>query len=707
MTWQVTTVALKPKPALLPESELFVLDRELLVGDVVKRNPGDAMSGVVTHCAVYVDIIPPAALPWSYSAPDSSNPRCILRGVPTKELVPPVEYSVNRFVLYKDWVGRIRDVWADTTVQLSNRSVVTLEDGEDIYTESQSSAATGTYTHVGDFIKTKKGSLRRGKWVFGAFDPNIEPSGYVVDLKPNGIEVEWLSKRFDNGNQTSTREPPFELEREQMESGELHVYDTMSVDGGDFDRTSTGSFQFAVSDKVRFKDVPSARIKYKDYPNLYPEGDENQELRFISRQEALGYDLNVFRVVKTHTKVKVLWQDLTESHGESTQFVPSLDLEDDDDLLPGELVASKASIEDNDYTYAPSRIGIIQSVDSRDRIAQVRWFSGLVSFAGDDHAILLPDSNTGELQTGTESVSLYEIRIAAISRRIGDLITFVPPPHTSASLATDPKYGVVQELLDSPCSLRNWVGEVVELGLDGLLTVRLGGSSDGRDVRVPWDCTYVAHSADDHAGDEDEVDGYDDSYGTPTDETSDDDGAWVDEDGNDITENGKETGWVTDDEDDPKEDGDGDVVMEDPPLPETVSEETSSSQFSYANMFPKASAAGSAIPKPDQFDIIEGSVPDDHHFRDRVNSSLDGQRMRRIQREHRILSASLPEGAWVRTWESALNLMRILILGPLETPYEYTPFVIDLHLDSSFPTQPPKAFFHSWTRGDGPINPNL
>jgi ubiquitin-conjugating enzyme E2 O len=46
-------------------------------------------------------------------------------------------------------------------------------------------------------------------------------------------------------------------------------------------------------------------------------------------------------------------------------------------------------------------------------------------------------------------------------------------------------------------------------------------------------------------------------------------------------------------------------------------------------------------------------------------------------------------------------------LGPEDTPYEYAPFLIDLHLGPNYPQEPPAAHFHSWTHGLGRINPNL
>ena len=109
---------------------------------------------------------------------------------------------------------------------------------------------------------------------------------------------------------------------------------------------------------------------------------------------------------------------------------------------------------------------------------------------------------------------------------------------------------------------------------------------------------------------------------------------------------------------------------------------------------------------PEQFTILEVMPPSDHQFSNRKATS-NPARMKRIQREYRILQDSLPDGVYVRTWESALDLIRVLILGPLDTPYAYAPFVIDFYLDEHFPYSPPQAFFHSWTKGAGPINPNL
>jgi len=81
--------------------------------------------------------------------------------------------------------------------------------------------------------------------------------------------------------------------------------------------------------------------------------------------------------------------------------------------------------------------------------------------------------------------------------------------------------------------------------------------------------------------------------------------------------------------------------------------------------------------------------------------------MGRLSKEYKLLSTSLPETIIVRTYEDRTDLLRSLIVGPENTPYEGAPFVIDWFLEDTFPASPPQAHFHSWTNGNGRVNPNL
>ncbi|KAF9563770.1 hypothetical protein EC968_004713 [Mortierella alpina] len=107
--------------------------------------------------------------------------------------------------------------------------------------------------------------------------------------------------------------------------------------------------------------------------------------------------------------------------------------------------------------------------------------------------------------------------------------------------------------------------------------------------------------------------------------------------------------------------------------------------------------------------LVAEATPEDHHFLQSHPVAPHGDKawIKRIVKEHSILSSSLPEGIRVRAFEDRMDLLRVMIQGPDHTPYKNALFLFDFMLPSQFPNQPPVAFFHSWTGGIGRINPNL
>ena len=118
-----------------------------------------------------------------------------------------------------------------------------------------------------------------------------------------------------------------------------------------------------------------------------------------------------------------------------------------------------------------------------------------------------------------------------------------------------------------------------------------------------------------------------------------------------------------------------------------------------------------------RFEIVS-EAPHDHAFFNSTPSQPSRNFLTRLQKEYRALSSSLPgrssppflatscsrsetESVLVRAYEDRSDLLRSLIIGPENTPYEDAPFVIDWMLDSDFPQSPPIAHFLSWTNGNG------
>jgi ubiquitin-conjugating enzyme E2 O len=122
-----------------------------------------------------------------------------------------------------------------------------------------------------------------------------------------------------------------------------------------------------------------------------------------------------------------------------------------------------------------------------------------------------------------------------------------------------------------------------------------------------------------------------------------------------------------------------------------------------------------------RFDVLS-TAPADHAFYDRPVAQPSRSFMARLHKEYRALSTGLPgrgifismmnsdahlssASILVRGYEDRGDLLRSLIIGPENTPYEDAPFVIDWMLDADFPQTPPIAFFISWTNGNGRVNP--
>ncbi|USW57242.1 Putative ubiquitin-conjugating enzyme E2, ubiquitin-conjugating enzyme/RWD [Septoria linicola] len=82
-------------------------------------------------------------------------------------------------------------------------------------------------------------------------------------------------------------------------------------------------------------------------------------------------------------------------------------------------------------------------------------------------------------------------------------------------------------------------------------------------------------------------------------------------------------------------------------------------------------------------------------------------RMTRIMQEIARLEANLPPGIFVRYASSRPDVMKVMITGPKDTPYENGLFEFDLLCGAKFPHEPPKMDFRTTAGGTVHFNPNL
>lgn len=75
-----------------------------------------------------------------------------------------------------------------------------------------------------------------------------------------------------------------------------------------------------------------------------------------------------------------------------------------------------------------------------------------------------------------------------------------------------------------------------------------------------------------------------------------------------------------------------------------------------------------------------------------------------VRKEWTRLAQHLPAGIFVHASEARLDLLRVAVIGPRETPYEDVLFFFDIWLPPDYPTSPPKMQFMSHNRR---LSPNL
>ncbi|KAF8338031.1 uncharacterized protein EI90DRAFT_3118487 [Cantharellus anzutake] len=444
-------------------------------------------------------------------------------------------------------------------------------------------------------------------------------------------------------------------------------------------------------------------------------------------------------VIETRILIKVLWQDGSVEVLPSVSLLPYTNV-DELDCWPGDFVSAKSDGE--------PRAAVVQSVDAEDRTARVRWYPPKAK--EESIAVVSMFEINPEGSVSSDLPQSYGVRRGDIVflhardstngcdvprvPKIGELEQWVRHPNaswrqemmeigSSAPRWYDPPSRTATELpvvgVAANKDGTHWVGEVVDLRLTGEIDVCL---PTGEVTTVTIDRLTVLRDL-----------------------SEDVDYPWIDEDVSD--------GFSSSEESDhlksplvPNEDVEMDVASESQPTsssgPKYEAEEErdawkhfdteaslmsvgtvdidmdSPSSLSSGSSTPAGTVSGTpsaleashsppAEPPWKSFDVLP-SAPSDHHFYSQPPTSPPSRSFsQRLNKEYRVLSTSLPSDIIIRTYEDRADLLRSLIIGSHNTPYEDAPFVIDWQLPPSFPLEPPTAHFHSWTNGNGRVNPNL
>ena len=587
----------------------------------------------------------------------------------------------------------------------------------------------------------------------------MQPQGIVVEVRCIELHVRWLypNQSLALRNQGS---PPTEiLGLDEISSGQIIIYDRSRQPKASETPNASYGPDTTLGEFVRFKDLAGAAIKYGQH-STHLITDRTIPLEFnksrkimpyfhrIPRAATQGFDMNVLQVTSTSTKVMVRWQDWSITEEESVHLFPYLNV-DEHDVWPGDRVSLVSEEGPTDVGSAGSirlnKVGVVQTVNASARIAKVRWYESPEIQVDDHREWQSHGSLYGEISEEYSEIPLFDIAAhPAFASNRGDMAVILPTtdPHPQTTVSTArvstwmrlsnlfPASVSASETQDVTDNSQNdaqeadWFGEIVDTLLDGRIIVRLGAANEVRDIVLPPEriVTFASDPAEDDSsyftGEEtDETRGSDDLFDANADVDSDISEELDQEsvinisyeyEGEEPNSGEDEEMWATDDEDEGKSDQmtDNSHVPVNPSLPGPNAPPSGNIEIRIGNASEATLSFASYSTMPLSFCVLEASAPSDHRFHDQERP-LTADLMRRIAKETKILKDSLPDGVFIRSWDTRLDLLRILIIGPYRTPYEFSPFVIDLHYGSSFPASPPDVFFYSWTNNMGRINPNL
>ncbi|KAF8575728.1 hypothetical protein K439DRAFT_1419556 [Ramaria rubella] len=725
---------------ILPESEFELVDRLFQPGDVCKRDLQSVKAGVIVACDVEAML-------------EHAVTGVPLEGwVPSSALEPANDVFVGDFVVLDDWIGQIEEIFDEAIVQLSAGGLVRVPQ-------------LGGRLQIGDRGSDVLPPEPPASFLTALMRTNPRPSANdtVLNIRPTAMAVTWMAinQSLDKSEAAKrTRPPQFfsgpDLSRLQLIRGqsdgkprvgekftlrdpsyaETHgvtpsIHGKEGVDGGVVTVYALMVKETRSRVTVLWQDgsradydaktlIPYLNVdEYDCWPGDYVLHKTEDSKRVAVVQTVNAADRTALIRYRDNNATELVSVLELDPHGTSTT-----------DGGPSGQQLDSFGVRRGDFVFV-HRMGTTNGAEL-PRVPKIGELEGWVRE--------IPTIE--DKPDGTTVISGWRGEL----HNIGQAIAKARGTPESAGRELDgrvKKMGSVGGI--------NWFGEVTNLRTDGQIEVMLGSMDT---IVVPLERLTRLQDGMDNAMADMWGDEYSEEHGFDGDEDGDveiqyengSDAAWERYDGDfesadeweDVADGGDDwnsaaadvvsNGDITVDQ----ESGIAEEVMEvdlpgaqvgvesppvnlSVPLVSDIAEISSGPSSGVRSPAEIDIAAKKAKDVEDDEDedvpwqrfIVLPQAPVDHAFYSSKSAQTTKTFMARLNKEYRVLKSSLPESILVRAYEDRADLLRCLIIGPENTPYEDAPFVIDWLLDSDFPQTPPQAHFLSWTNGNGRVNPNL
>ncbi|XP_076908830.1 putative ubiquitin-conjugating enzyme E2 23 [Bidens hawaiensis] len=700
--------------------DVVVVDRGFLHGDYVAaaRNPTGQV-GVVVDVSITVHL--------------STIDGKLITNVSSKDLKRVRDFQVGDHVVLGPWFGRIDDVLDNVTVMFDDGSVCKVMKADPLRLKpvGKNLVEDAHYPYYpGQRVKASSSSVfKNSRWLSGLWKAS-RLEGTVTNVTAASAYVYWIASAGYGPHSSIT--PSEEQNPKNLKlltcfshanwqlgdwcflpSPKPSVSHKSEIDSevGPDEESSKKSVDPSGSKGPVHETWPLHRKKLR---KVVVKRDKKSRKKYEHFEKAL-------QITNTKTRVDVAWQDGNIERGlDSISLIP-IENPGDHEFVAEQYVVEKPSDGNDGADDDVSRVGVVKSVNAKERTACVRWLKA-VTRAED------PKEFDKE-----EVVSVYELEgHQDYDYCYGDVVVrLLSGPYAAA---TD----VAESEGCTNFSDLSWVGNIT-------------GLRNG-DIEVTWAngmVSMVGPQAIYVVGRDDDDD--DDSIGGGSD-VSDDAASWETvedtemdslqkaledfgmQNASDISVEGEEhttenvqtngalsiplaaLGFMTrlasgifsrgqrntDDSSvnsgDDNEERNSSVAIETPTYDiieeQNVVEESNLSEPSKSEV---------EVSRFKGFDIVKD--PLDHYYLG-ANAQTNASRrwLKKVQQDWNILKKNLPDGIYVRVYENRMDLLRAVIVGAYGTPYQDGLFFFDFHLPPEYPDVPPSAYYHS---GGWRINPNL
>ncbi|KAL0348511.1 UNVERIFIED_CONTAM: putative ubiquitin-conjugating enzyme E2 23 [Sesamum angustifolium] len=341
-------------------NDVTVIDRGFLHGDyVAAASDPTGQIGIVVDVNITVDLL--------------THDGSILKDKPSRELRRIRDFTVGDHVVLGPWLGRIEDVFDNVTVQLDDGSVCKVMKADPLHLKpmGKNILEDGHFPYYpGQRVKASSSSVfKNSRWLSGLWKANRlertkDGKGWLLDMdshdsakdEPESTEVSDESDAEVAATVESTRNTKLignDSEVSLCKNGEI------SDNNVSAERLCNSSVP--ASKEGAQETWPLHRKKMR---KVVVRKDKKTRKKVENFERAL-------LIINTKTKVDVIWQDGTIRQGlDSTSLIP-IDSPGDHEFVAEQYVVEKAA--DSDEAVETRRVGVVKSVNAKDRTACVRW----------------------------------------------------------------------------------------------------------------------------------------------------------------------------------------------------------------------------------------------------------------------------------------------------------------------------------------------